>query len=123
MKKFIIAICAMMFVPISSMAGSIMYDTNKDAESMIESNGVKFRSTQRLRSRDGYSIYLYTSGKCQMYAGDRLVAETTYDVYPNGEVRLYDENGRTLYKGSYRMKSDGQNLSSLTIQGTTYYAF
>lgn len=123
MKKVIIAVCALMFVPMLSMAEINMNDTNFVAKSTIESNGVKFRTTQRLRAKDGGMIYFYASGKYQLWDGDRLVAEATYDVYPNNEIRLYARNGETLYKATYRTKSDGRNISYLTLQGTTYYAF
>ena len=86
------------------------------------SQSVVFRSTQKLRSRDGYEIYFYSNRKCDGYNDSgRLMFSTTYRV-ANGEVFLLDENGRTVYKGRYRMKSDGRNLSSVTIAGTTYYA-
>lgn len=93
-------------------------------EFVVESaaQGVVFRSTQRLRSSDGRSIYLYSSGRCELFDGDRLMANCRYNVQ-NGEVRLLDENGNTVYKGSYTMKSDRINLSTITIRGTVYRAF
>lgn len=86
-----------------------------------QSNGssVVFRSTQKLKSSDGRQIYFYSSRRCELYDGDRLVVATTYRLQ-NGEVHLLDEYGQTVYKGTYRMSSDGRNLSSVTIAGTTY---
>lgn len=81
---------------------------------------VVFRTTQHLVSRDGREIYLYPSRKCELFDGDRLIATCTYRLQ-DGEVRLLDENGDTVYKGTYRLSNDRRNLSSLTLAGTTYY--
>ena len=80
-----------------------------------------FRSNQKLRSNDGRELYFYTSGTCDGFDGDRREFSCRYTL-SDGEVRLLDEKGNTVYKGTYRMKSDGQNLSSVTIAGTTYWA-
>ena len=118
MKKIFIAIALFLAVP----AVGISAPSTLTGESVVESDSeVVFRSNQRLRSRDGRSIYLYTSGRCELFDGDRLWCECTYTVQ-SGEVRLLDENGRTIYKGSYSTDSYG-NLRNLTIAGTTYYAF
>lgn len=79
-----------------------------------------FRTTQRLKARDGRQIYLYSSGKCKLWDGDILVASTTYKLI-DGEVMLLDEYGDIVCKGSYTLSRDRQNLASLTISGTTYY--
>lgn len=91
--------------------------------SMVEvsARGVVFRATQKLGSNDGREIYFYTNGKCEMYFKDRREVTCRYNV-SNGEVRLLDEKGNTVYKGSYRMRSNGRDLASVTIQGTTYWA-
>lgn len=122
MKKFIFALCALFLIPMFGFAEVNTLETETSITSASESRGVVFRSTQKLRSSDGRSIYLYSSGRCELFDGDRLVAECTYTLQ-NGEVRLLDENGRTVYKGTYRMKSDGRNLSSITLAGTTYIWF
>lgn len=82
---------------------------------------VVFRGIQKLRSNDGREIYFYPSGTCEGYYGDRLEFSCKYRLQ-SGEVRLLDENGNTVYKGTYRMKSDGRNLSNVSIAGTTYWA-
>lgn len=82
---------------------------------------VRFRSTQKLRARDGREIYFYSSGKCEGYDGDRLQFSTTYTIIQN-EVRLLDERGNTVYKGTLSWRVKGQSLSSVTIAGTTYFA-
>lgn len=64
---------------------------------------------------------MYTNGKCELYFGDRLEVTCQYCIR-NGEVRLLDERGNTIYKGSYRMKPDGRNVAWLRIQGTDYWA-
>lgn len=80
---------------------------------------IVFRQTQRLRSSDGREIYLYCNGRCELFDDGRLVVECTYKL-SDGEIRLLDENGNTVYKGSYRLKSDRQNISNLTLAGTVY---
>ena len=100
MKKLIIAIML--------LSGGIIFSSNAN------------KPTQRLKANDGRQIYLYSSGKCELWDGDRLVVTATYRLQ-NGEVRLLDENGNTIYKGSYRLARDRRNISSLTLAGTTYY--
>lgn len=91
-------------------------------EMVATAQNVRFRSTQRLRARDGREIYFYSSGKCEGYDGDRLMFSTTYTIYNSNEVRLLDERGYTVYKGSVSWKVKGQTLNSVTIAGTTYFA-
>lgn len=91
-------------------------------EMVVGAQNVVFRSTQKLRSRDGREIYFYSSGKCEGYYGDRCEFSTTYRIQDN-EVRLLDERGNTLYKGSLTWKVKGQKLHSVTLAGTTYIAF
>ncbi len=86
-----------------------------------KTSGVVFRSNQRVKSRDGRQIYLYTSGKCELYEGDRCTATLEYQVVGN-EIRLILE-GKVLYKASFQYKSNRRDISSLTLSGTTYYAF
>ena len=119
MKKLIVAIML--------LGGGIIFSSNanKPIENIASfetciSQNVVFRSTQRLKANDGRQIYLYISGKCELWDGDRLVVTATYRLQ-NGEVRLLDENGNTIYKGSYRLARDRRNISSLTLAGTTYY--
>ena len=87
-----------------------------------QDRSVVFRSTQRLRSNDGRSIYLYPSRKCELYDGDRLEVACTYTIYGN-EVRLLDENGNTVYKATFTYTSDRRNINRLTMAGTTYFKF
>lgn len=90
-------------------------------EMSTASQNVRFRSTQKLRARDGREIYFYSSGKCEEYDGDRLQFSTTYTIIDN-EVRLLDERGNTVYKGSLSWRVKGQSLYNVTIAGTTYFA-
>ena len=101
MKKLIVAIML--------LGGGIIFSSNanKPIENIASfetciSQNVVFRSTQRLKANDGRQI------------------TATYRLQ-NGEVRLLDENGNTIYKGSYRLARDRRNISSLTLAGTTYY--
>lgn len=91
------------------------------SEIVAAAQNVRFRSTQKLRARDGREIYFYSSGKCEGYDGDRLQFSTTYSIYGD-EVRLLDERGNTVYKGSITWRTRGQSLHSVTIAGTTYVA-
>lgn len=90
-------------------------------EMVAMTQNVRFRSTQKLRSRDGREIYFYSSGKCEGYDGDRLQFSTTYTIIGD-ELRLLDERGNTVYKGSITWRTRGQSLNSVTIAGTTYVA-
>lgn len=90
-------------------------------EMIAAAQTVRFRSTQKLRARDGREIYFYSSGKCEGYDGDRLQFSTTYTIIDN-EVRLLDERGNTVYKGTLSWRVKGQSLYSVTIAGTTYFA-
>ena len=115
MKKLIVVIML--------LGGGIIFSSNanKPIENIASfetciSQNVVFR----FKANDGRQIYLYSSGKCELWDGDRLVVTATYRLQ-NGEVRLLDENGNTIYKGSYRLARDRRNISSLTLAGTTYY--
>lgn len=105
---------------INAPANNTVVSTNDSMVEVCEQSTV-FRSTQKLRSNDGREIYMYTNGKCELYFGDRLEVTCQYCIR-NGEVRLLDERGNTIYKGSYRMKPDGRNVAWLRIQGTDYWA-
>lgn len=90
-------------------------------ETVAAAQTVRFRTTQKLRARDGREIYFYSSGKCEGYDGDRLQFSTTYTIIDN-EVRLLDERGNTVYKGTLSWRVKGQSLYNVTIAGTTYFA-
>lgn len=104
-------------VPVISDAMSLI--RNDRLVKLQSESEVVFRHNQRLRSRDGREIYLYSSGKCEMYYNDRLEVSCEYSVIGN-EIRLID-NGRVIYKGAFTYESDHQTLSSLSIAGTVYY--
>lgn len=119
-----------MFYPILVVAALIMINNPSfDAYTSIQSpnvgdvvqHTVRFRSTQKLSSRDGREIYFYSSGKCEGYNNDKLEFCCKYTIIEK-EIRLLDEDGKTVYKGTCTFKSDRQNLLNITIAGTTYYA-
>ena len=87
---------------------------------MDTQSNIVFRTTQKLKSRDGGEIYFYSSGKCEMYQNDRLVVSCTYTIDDN-EVKLLDENGNTVYKGRISWNNTKSKALSVTIAGTTYY--
>lgn len=105
----------------ASLCETVSLVENPASKITVSAQNVRFRSTQKLRARDGREIYFYSSGKCEGYYGDRIEFSTTYTIYGD-EVRLLDERGNTIYKGSCNWKIKGQTLSSVTIAGTTYYA-
>lgn len=114
----IITATTMINAPVIETTSSIESPT---FEMSTASQTVRFRSTQKLRARDGREIYFYSSGKCEGYDGDRLQFSTTYTIIDN-EVRLLDERGNTVYKGTLSWRVKGQSLYNVTIAGTTYFA-
>lgn len=87
---------------------------------LYSQSGIVFRTTQKLKSRDGGEIYFYSSGKCEMYENDRCVVRCTYDL-GDKDVYLLDEGGNTIYKGSISWNKSHSGINSVTIAGTTYY--
>lgn len=110
-------VSAMMVINASSNIPISYCSPNRE----ITTQNVVFRTTQKLRSNDGRELYFYTNGTCDGFDGDHREFSCKYTLSA-GDVRLLDEKGNTVYKGTYRMKSDGQNLSNVTIAGTTYWA-
>lgn len=90
-------------------------------ELLATTQSVVFRSTQKLSAKDGREIYFYSNGRCEGYYCDRLEFSTKYKIQDN-EIRLLDENGNTLYKGTVRWRERGKSLSVVSIAGTSYYA-
>lgn len=125
MKKNILLIAILFF-------GAMLFSAFTVNDSDISSNptlsvkvsdsqsGIVFRTTQKLKSRDGGEIYFYSSGKCEMYQNDRLVVSCTYTIDDN-EVKLLDEKGNTVYKGRISWNNTKSYALSVTIAGTTYY--
>lgn len=107
-------------ISLSSAYANTNFVTQNYYNQQRSSQVVVFRTTQRLKSRDGRQIYLRPNRVCELWDGDRLEVSTTYKLM-DGEVRLLDERGNTVYKGSYVLSRDRQNIASLTIAGTTYY--
>lgn len=98
---------------------------NNTSVNVEASKEVVFRKNQYLyeRGNEGNKIYLYSSGKCQMYEDDYLKVETTYDYYPETkEVHILLENGRTFVTGRVTLKADRQNISYIDLRGTRYYS-
>ncbi|MBO4613412.1 MAG: hypothetical protein J5671_09650 [Bacteroidaceae bacterium] len=120
MKKNIIFMVALFVgaMLFSSFTKNDCNSTPSTTELESQSNLV-FRGTQRFRSNDGRELYCYTNSKCEMYDGDRLVVTCTY-TYSGDEIRLLDENGNTVYKGSVYWNNSHSKPISITIAGTTY---
>ena len=117
MKKIIITLS--LFATLLPSIGHASHYNSEKSFNLEQS--VVFRSNQRLRSNDGRQIYLYTNRICELFDEGRLVAKCTYRVQ-NGEIRLLDERGETVYKGPYVLNRNG-NLQSISLAGTTYRAF
>lgn len=101
--------------------GTIDNNVTDPSISVTDSHSsIVFRSTQKLRARDGGEIYFYSNGKCEMYQNDRLVVSCTYTIGDN-EVKLLDEYGNTVYKGRISWDKTKTKAMSVTIAGTTYY--
>lgn len=121
-KAFIAAFLSLPLFCTATPAESIVRTDAAAVSCATATAEVVFRSTQKLKSCDGRRIYLYSNGQCELFDGDRLAVECTYAIRGN-EVRLLDENGRTVYSGTFRYKSERRNLSSISLAGTTYYSF
>ena len=128
-KNFVFAVALCFFIPTVSNAMTTECFVQSENSVCVEitsqssqDRSVVFRSTQRLRSSDGRSIYLYPNRKCELFDGDRLEVVCTYTIYGN-EVRLLDEYGNTVYKGTFTYTSDRRNIGRLTMAGTTYTKF
>lgn len=92
-----------------------------DVPTSYEQRSVVFRSTQIMRASDGCEIYFFSNRICKMYdSNGRLMVTCTYRL-ANGEAYLLDENGNDVYKGAYRMSSDGRNLTWVKFAGVIYY--
>lgn len=104
----------------SPVCNSFVADTNP---SLVLTEGVVFRRTQRLRASDGREIYFYSNGTFEIYYRDNLKLKGKYTLFDNGEFRLQDEDGTTRYKGTVRYKQNRIDLSSITLSGTTFLAF
>lgn len=94
--------------------------TTKSNIAYSDSNSnIIFRSTQKVRSNDGYEMYFYSNGNCEMYNNNgRRILTCTY-TFRGDEMFLLDENGDTVYKGSCTIKN-GQ-LTYLNIAGQSYW--
>ncbi len=118
-KNLLLGMCALLLMPENSMASvKSMPTKTKVIHLMDDSRQVVFRQTQKLRSRDGREIYLYTDRTCKMWEGDRNVATCNYRIVQN-EIFIYGDG--VEYKGKFTLSSDRLSISSLTLGGTTYY--
>ena len=126
MKKMSIVLAAALMVGSAMLCSFTMPETNSATISSTTEvkSGIVFRHNQYLKERNGSrQLYLYTSGKCEMWDGDRLEVTCRYDYRAETkELLIQDNDGRTLYKGSVTIsKKNGQDIANVTIAGTTYY--
>lgn len=120
LTAIILVVCSMV---LSSFTLNHQKSVNvKPSDVTIDSqSNIVFRGLQKLRANDGGEIWFYQSGKCEMYYNDRLIVTCTYQV-DGGAIKLLDENGNTVYKGSFTYSRDDRTkVAKVTIAGTTYY--
>ncbi len=108
-------------ITVNAYSSNISIEVQSPVIEVVNQQTVRFRSTQKLSSRDGREIYFYSSGKCEGFYNDRLEFSCKYTIIDR-DIRLLDEDGNTVYKGTCTYKSDHQNLLNVTIAGTTYFA-
>lgn len=116
MKKLLTLFLAAIIMAPVCFAAPVASQSTYSSEN---SQGVHFRVNQRLVSNDGRELYLYTSGRAELYENDRLVDECEYEVYGN-EIRLI-KWGSVAYKASFAYQSDGKTISWLRLQGTEFF--
>lgn len=114
MKKILILVIGLLLMSDTVVSYANEYTTTTEANDGV----IPFRGTQKMRANDGREIYFYANGKFEMYDGDRLVVSSTFRM-SDGNVFLLDENGRTIYKGTYLAANNV--LKSVRIGGTSYY--
>lgn len=115
MKKLLTLFITAIFMAPVCVSAPVATESTYSSDS---SQGVHFRVNQRLSSRDGRELYLYTSGRAELYENDRMVDECEYEVYGN-EIRLI-KYGRVAYKASFKYQSDRKTISWLKLQGTEF---
>ncbi len=79
-KAFIAAFLSLPLFCTATPAESIVRTDAAAVSCTTATAGVVFRSTQKLKSSDGRKIYLYSSGLCELFDGDRLAVECTYTI-------------------------------------------
>lgn len=119
MKKILFTVMAVIGCFTMANAEEISINDIKEMKEYHIARSVVFRSTQKLVASDGRKIYLYRNGTCEMRNGDRVEVTCRYRLQ-DGEVRFLDENGNTIYAGSYVLRRDRMNISTLTLAGTRY---
>lgn len=116
MKKLFIA-CSLLFCTATTMFAlpETRISYTKETQNIV------FRTVQKMVARDGWEIQFYSNGTCKWFNDDGKHMLTCRYKLSYGELYLLDENGETVYKGSYVMSRDKINLSSVTFAGRSYY--
>lgn len=120
MKKIFIAIIAFIGCCSATNASDLTPQQIMTTSDYHFAQNVVFRSTQILTASDGRQIRLYRNGTCELRDGDRIEVTCRYRLQ-DGEVRLLDEYGNTVYAGSYKLRKDRRNIDILRLSGTTYF--
>ncbi len=100
--------------------------TTNALTSTSQSSGrsVVFRSTQKLKSRDGWTAILEPSRQFVITdANGGIRANCTYTISRSSSVvKLIDNFGNEAgFYCEYGMSRDGRNLSWITFNGRTFY--
>ncbi len=116
MKKLIIMLLAVVTIGIGVQAAPISFPV---PSSDYVSRGVTFRSTQKLRSSDGFEMYLYTDHSIKMFDDEgQSVGSGTWQI-SGDELYFYTNRGRLI--GKYQCKVANGELKWVKFNGDTYY--
>lgn len=125
MKKIFLSLLVLVMAFIANAENSKNSPVQNDETIYVESgSGTVFRGTQRLRcSENGWEIYMYSSGKFEMYNEDgRFVAVGTYSYNSSAsEVYVYETDGSLAYKCYVSVNPKTQQVNYLVLAGKKYY--
>lgn len=116
MKKLIIMLLAVVTIGIGVQAAPISFPV---PSSDYVSSGVTFRSTQKLRSSNGFEMYLYTDHSIKMFDDEgQSLGSGTWQI-SGGELYFYSNRGNLI--GKYQCKVANGELKWVKFKGDTYY--
>lgn len=115
---FLATLCPIKLKASNSVLPSCNLVINKEIGS---ASGVVFRSLQKLRSDEGEEIYLYSSGKCEIYNGDGVLTNSIRYTIQGDELMLLDEDGDTIMKGRIYWDQHHINAQRVVLMGITFY--
>lgn len=123
MKKLLfLSLAALFAFPAVNVAASDFDVIRSNSSSMLLAEAPPFNVFRRFRSNDGREFYFYPEGKCEGFDNGRLMFTARYKIIQSiKELRILDENGNTIYKGSYSLADTRKNYPyQITLGGTSY---